>query len=63
MSGSIIPATQLTLDDLEQLAFKYGGTIELDLGADRYILRGALIDGRRVNLGPVPGPVRVEAVL
>lgn len=59
MSG-VFPATQLTLDDLEQLAFRYGGTVERDLGVDRYILRGALIDGRRVNLGPVPGPVRVE---
>lgn len=55
----MIPAGHLTLDDLEQLAFRYGGSIEPRPG-DRFVLVGALIDGRRVNLGPVPGPVRVE---
>jgi len=55
----MIPATTLTLDDLEQLAFTYGGTIEPRPG-NRYVLVGAVIDGRRVCLGPVPGPVRVE---
>lgn len=43
---------RLTLDDLERLAFTYGGTIEPRPGG-RYVLVGALMDGRRVNLGPV----------
>jgi len=44
---------RLTLDDLEKLAFQYGGTIERNVSTNRYTLVGALIDGRRVNLGPV----------
>lgn len=42
----------LTLDDLEALAFTYGGTIEPRAGG-RYVLIGAVMDGRRVDLGPV----------
>lgn len=42
----------LTLDDLERLAFTYGGTIEPRPGG-LYVLVGAVMDGRRVNLGPV----------
>lgn len=47
-------ATQspLTLDDLEALAFRYGGTLEpLDTGG--YRLVGAVIAGTRINFGPV----------
>jgi hypothetical protein len=44
---------RLTLEDLEKLAFTYGGTIERNVSTNRYTLVGALIDGRRVNLGPV----------
>ena len=51
---------RLTLADLHALAARYGGTVKPLPANDRYILRGALIDGRRVDLGPVPGPVRVE---
>ena len=43
---------RLTLDDLEALAFTHGGTIEPRSGG-RYVLVGALFDGRRVTLGPV----------
>jgi hypothetical protein len=43
----------LTLDDLERLAFTYGGTIERNVATGTYTLVGALMDGRRVNLGPV----------
>lgn len=43
----------LTLDDLEALAFKYGGTIEPRPGG-RFVLVDAVMDGRRV---PVLGPV------
>lgn len=53
----MIPAGQLTLDDLEALAFTYGGTVETHPRG--FILRGCLIDGRRVDLGPAPGPVAV----
>lgn len=56
----MIRANVLTLDDLEQLAFRYGGTVEKDLSTGKYLLRGVVIDGRRVDLGPVPGPVNVE---
>lgn len=49
---------RLTLADLHALAARYDGTVEA-LPTGGYILRGALIDGRRVDLGPVPGPVRV----
>jgi len=41
----------LSADDLEALAFKYGGTLE-PVG-DKVRLVGASIDGRLVNLGPV----------
>lgn len=44
--------SRLTLDDLEALAFRYGGTLEpLDTGG--YRLVDALIAGARVNFGPV----------
>jgi hypothetical protein len=43
----------LTLDDLERIAFTYGGTIERNVATGTYTLVGALMDGRRVNLGPV----------
>ena len=43
-----------TLDDLERIAFTNGGTIEPRPGG-RYVLIGALINGQRTNLGPVPG--------
>lgn len=48
----MIRAGVLTLDDLERLAFTYGGSVEPRAGG-RYVLIGALIDGRRVDLGPV----------
>jgi hypothetical protein len=50
----MIPAGQLTMDDLELAAFKFGGTIEPRPG-NRFVLVGALIGGRRVTLGPVAG--------
>lgn len=43
----------LTLDDLESLAFKYGGAVEVDLSTGAFWLRGAVIGGTSVNLGPV----------
>jgi len=43
----------LTLDDLERLAFKYGGSVEVDLSTGAYWLRNAVIAGTSVNLGPV----------
>ena len=43
---------RLTLDDLERIAWTHGGTIEPRPGG-RYVLVGALLDGRRVTLGPV----------
>lgn len=43
----------LTLDDLEALAFTYGGTIRRDVAAGTYTLVGAVMDGRKVSLGPV----------
>jgi hypothetical protein len=46
---------ELTLDDLERLAFIYGGTVARDIETGTYRLIGALMDGRRVNLGPVRG--------
>ena len=45
--------SRLTMDDLERLAFTYGGTIERDLSANTYTLRGALVAGQRVDFGPV----------
>lgn len=52
-STTLVPVRgALTLDDLEQLAFTYGGTIEA-LPGNRYRLVGAVMDGRRINLGPV----------
>jgi hypothetical protein len=48
----MIPAGPLTLDDLERLAFTYGGTVER-VAAGRYLLRGAVIGGQRTNFGPV----------
>jgi len=56
-----IPAARLTMDDLEAIAFRYGGTIVRDLSDDTHRLVDALIGGRLVTLGPVPGPVQVEA--
>lgn len=50
----MIPA-QLTLDDLEMLAHRYGGTVETHERG--FILRGVTIDGRTIDLGPVPRPV------
>jgi len=44
----------LTLDDLERLCFTYGGTIEPRPGGT-FVLVGAVMDGRRMNLGPVHG--------
>lgn len=44
---------RLTLDDLEKMAFTYGGTIVRDIPTGRYTLVGALMDGRTVDLGPV----------
>lgn len=41
----------LTLDDLERLAFMYGGTIESSPAGFRLV--GAVMDGRTVTLGPV----------
>lgn len=41
----------LTLDDLERLAFTYGGTVEPSPGGFRLV--GAVMDGRTVTLGPV----------
>lgn len=41
----------LTLDDLERLAFKYGGSVEPRPGG-KYVLVGALINNVLVNLGP-----------
>lgn len=45
------PRDKLTLDDLERLAFTYGGTIESSPAG--YTLVGAVMDGRTVTLGPV----------
>lgn len=42
----------LTLDDLEALAHRYGGTVE-PRPSGKYVLVGAVINGRRLNLGPV----------
>lgn len=51
---SLIPIKgRLTLDDLEKLAFEYGGTIERNIAAGTYRLVGAVVDGRTVTLGPV----------
>lgn len=49
----MIRAGVLTLEDLERLAFTYGGTIERNVAADTYTLVGTVMDGRRINLGPV----------
>jgi hypothetical protein len=48
----MIPAGPLTLDDLERLAFTYGGTVER-VAPGRYLLRGAVVAGQRRNFGPV----------
>lgn len=56
----MIRAGSLTLDDLEALAFRYGGTLERNVATNTVRLVGALIDGRRVDLGPAPGPVAVS---
>lgn len=45
--------SNLTLDDLERLAFTYGGTIERDVSNESYTLVGATFAGQPVNLGPV----------
>ncbi|WP_148046092.1 hypothetical protein [Nocardioides marmoriginsengisoli] len=45
----------LTMDDLEELAFKYGGTIERNPLTNRCTLVGAVIGGKRIDkIGPVP---------
>lgn len=49
----MIPAGKLTQDDLERLAFLYGGQIVVDVAANTRALVGAVMDGRRVTLGPV----------
>lgn len=43
--------SRLTLDDLERLAFLYGGTIEVCSAG--YKLVGAVMAGTRLDLGPV----------
>lgn len=43
----------LTADDLEAIAFTYGGTIERNVRTNTVRLVGAVVDGRRVTLGPV----------
>jgi len=43
---------RLSLADLHGLRATHGGTIEPRPGG-RYVLVGALFDGRRVTLGPV----------
>ena len=48
-------ADPLTLDDLEAMAFKYGGTILRDLPSETYRLVGATMAGVSVTLGPVRG--------
>lgn len=49
------PSTHgLTMDDLEALMGKYGGMIERNEDTDMCTLVGAVIDGRTVNVGPVP---------
>lgn len=48
----MIRAGSLTLDDLERLAFTYGG--EIQTHPRGYILVGAVMDGRRI---PILGPV------
>lgn len=46
------PVEALTLDDLEQLAWSYGGFIEPH--GDGFVLLGARIDGRLIDrIGPV----------
>lgn len=49
----MIRAGKLTQDDLEHLAFTYGGVIVRNVEANTYTLVGALMGGRRVTLGPV----------
>lgn len=54
MTITLVPqcVDSLTLDDPEQLAFRYGGTVERH--GDKYRLVGAVVDGRRIaTIGPV----------
>ena len=60
MTRLVPSAGRLTLDDLERLAFTYGGEIQQDLATNQCRLVGAVVAGRRITLGPVPGPVAVE---
>jgi hypothetical protein len=46
----------LTMDDLEAMAFRYGGDIE-PVGEHKARLVGAVVDGRRL---PPIGPVLIE---
>lgn len=56
---ALVPALgKLTADDLESLAYRYGGTIE-PVGSDKLRLVGAVMDGRRL---PPIGPVLVGRV-
>lgn len=52
---TVPPTTGLTMDDLEALAFTYGGTIERNPLTNRCTLVGAVMSGVRIDkLGPVP---------
>lgn len=58
MTTTLVPITLpnvdgLTADDLENLAFTYGGTVERNVRTNTVRLVGAVFAGRRVTLGPV----------
>lgn len=47
------PQATLTLDDLERIAFTYGGTVERDVVTNTYRLVGTTMAGQTFDLGPV----------
>lgn len=55
MTALVPQPNTLTMDDLERLAFKYGGWLE-PVGSEKARLVGAVMDGREL---PPIGPVLV----